>query len=1712
MKKLYALLLFLFTIFQVQAQCNLSLSSTLPTRWVSGNNGAMFDITTGANPITVTGFDMHFAGGETTPYEIYYKLGSHTGFENTSAAWTNAGSALAVSSWAFNLVPVPISLSITIPANTTYSFYITSTSGGVVYIEGDSGSTTISNSDITVGNPTRISYPFGAGGIVVATSNILAKVNYYITGSSQATITTTGILTELYTKAISQNASLPYTATTGTPVSYSINWDAAANTAGLADQASTNFTFTSGAGNLNTITIPANLAAGTYRGNLTIRNAGNCTNVTPQPITLKINEPFTCPADITVPNDAGLCDAVVNYTLPVAITKKLNVLVLGGTYESDVRQKLLSTNQFNTVDAININASTPDLVTLKKYDALLLYTFSNALNSTQLGNTLVQYIDGGGGVVDAAYEATFSHILGAYDTDLYRVIRTNSSSGKSGQVSLGTIELPSHPIMKDVISFDGGTYSFRNDSNVLTPNSYVVARYNNNEMLVMAKENVGPLAARRACLNFFPPSSSVGSGLWNPTTDGAKLMANALKWVGGKATQTAGLASGAVFPVGTTTNTFEYTDTNGDIQTCSFDVTVNDTEAPVADLASLPTITAQCEVTSITAPTAADNCIGAVTGTTTTTFPITASTTVVWTYTDGTNTSTQNQTVTIADTMAPVADVVTLSTITAQCEVAGITAPTATDNCIGAVTGTTTTTFPITASTTVVWTYTDGTNTSTQDQTVTIADTTAPVADLASLTTITAQCEVAGITAPTATDNCIGVVTGTTTTTFPITASTTVVWTYTDGTNTSTQNQIVTIADTMAPVADLASLTTITAQCEVAGITAPTATDNCIGAVTGTTTTTFPITASTTVVWTYTDGTNTSTQNQIVTIADTMAPVADAVTLSTITAQCEVAGITPPTATDNCIGAVTGTTTTIFPITASTTVVWTYSDGTNSSTQNQIVTIADTTAPVADLASLTSITAQCEVAGITPPTATDNCIGAVTGTTTTTFPITASTTVVWTYTDGINTSTQNQTVTIADTTAPVADLASLTTITAQCEVAGITAPTATDNCRGVVTGTTTTTFPITASTTVVWTYTDGTNISTQNQIVTIADTTAPVADLASLTTITAQCEVAGITPPTATDNCIGAVTGTTTTIFPITASTTVVWTYTDGINTSTQNQTVTIADTTAPVADLASLTTITAQCEVAGITAPTATDNCIGAVTGTTKTTFPITASTTVVWTYTDGTNTSTQNQTVTIADTMAPVADVVTLSTITAQCEVAGITAPTATDNCIGAVTGTTTTTFPITASTTVVWTYTDGTNTSTQDQTVTIADTTAPVADAVTLSTITAQCEVADITAPTATDNCIGAVTGTTTTTFPITASTTVVWTYTDGTNTSTQNQTVTIADTTAPVVITKNITIQLNSLGNAVITTMDIDNGSTDNCGIASMALDKNIFNCSNVGVNTVSLIVTDTSGNSASQTASVLVEVVPIVNVSNLSQQFCAVDKPLVSDISIPYNVLNWFADPLSTQVLLPQEALRSGIYYAEVSINTCNTSRIPVTIIVNDEASPSGNAMQYFCRENEAVISDLITNEKEILWYDTASGGVPLDSYVLLEDKHKYYASYFGEKCESSKRFEVEVVFNYCEVIIHNGISANGDGKNDYFNIEGASTFKDNQLEIFNSWGSIVYEIKNYGQADNLFRGYANKGTRLGNGLLPFGTYYYVFSFTNQENKRVIKKGFLHLNP
>ncbi|MCW5520262.1 HYR domain-containing protein [Aureitalea sp. L0-47] len=109
-----------------------------------------------------------------------------------------------------------------------------------------------------------------------------------------------------------------------------------------------------------------------------------------------------------------------------------------------------------------------------------------------------------------------------------------------------------------------------------------------------------------------------------------------------------------------------------------------------------------------------------------------------------------------------------------------------------------------------------------------------------------------------------------------------------------------------------------------------------------------------------------------------------------------------------------------------------------------------------------------------------------------------------------------------------------------------------------------------------------------------------------------------------------------------------------------------------------------------------------------------------------------------------------------------------------------------------------------------------------------------------------------------FPV-GTTTNTFVVTDAAgNSDTCSFDVIVIDNEPPVAICQDITVQLDANGMASITAAQIDNGSTDNCGIASLSVSPSTFDCSNVGANTVTLTVTDTSGNSSTCTATVTVE--------------------------------------------------------------------------------------------------------------------------------------------------------------------------------------------------------------------------------------------------------------
>jgi hypothetical protein len=158
---------------------------------------------------------------------------------------------------------------------------------------------------------------------------------------------------------------------------------------------------------------------------------------------------------------------------------------------------------------------------------------------------------------------------------------------------------------------------------------------------------------------------------------------------------------------------------------------------------------------------------------------------------------------------------------------------------------------------------------------------------------------------------------------------------------------VVNVIDTIAPMPTISSLPTVYFDCAGTLTVIPTAQDICANNINGITTSNlnFSSIGTYTVSWNYLASNNlTVTQNQIIIVQDTIAPVPDSMMLPTITATCSVVVSAVPTATDLCNGVINATTVdSLTYATAGTyNITWMYKDlQGNTSTQIQQVLITN---------------------------------------------------------------------------------------------------------------------------------------------------------------------------------------------------------------------------------------------------------------------------------------------------------------------------------------------------------------------------------------------------------------------------------------------------------------------------------------------------------------------------------------------------------------------------------------------------------------------------------------------------------------------------------------------------------------------------------------------------------------------------------------------------
>jgi gliding motility-associated-like protein len=127
--------------------------------------------------------------------------------------------------------------------------------------------------------------------------------------------------------------------------------------------------------------------------------------------------------------------------------------------------------------------------------------------------------------------------------------------------------------------------------------------------------------------------------------------------------------------------------------------------------------------------------------------------------------------------------------------------------------------------------------------------------------------------------------------------------------------------------------------------------------------------------------------------------------------------------------------------------------------------------------------------------------------------------------------------------------------------------------------------------------------------------------------------------------------------------------------------------------------------------------------------------------------------------------------------------------------------------------------------------------------------------------------------------------------------------------------------------------------------------------------------------------------------------------------------------------------------------------------------------------------------------DIGKGGEIKDTAIFFVSEFSKRPSKYCNKLFSYLDTVVITIKPY-RIFVPEGFSPNNDGVNDFFVISSEVPLK-MELSIYNRWGNLVYENKDY---KNDWNGIPNKGLIVGGEGVPDGTYYIYYNVNEKEQE------------
>ena len=178
-----------------------------------------------------------------------------------------------------------------------------------------------------------------------------------------------------------------------------------------------------------------------------------------------------------------------------------------------------------------------------------------------------------------------------------------------------------------------------------------------------------------------------------------------------------------------------------------------------------------------------------------------------------------------------------------------------------------------------------------------------------------------------------------------------------------------------------------------------------------------------------------------------------------------------------------------------------------------------------------------------------------------------------------------------------------------------------------------------------------------------------------------------------------------------------------------------------------------------------------------------------------------------------------------------------------------------------------------------------------------------------------------------------------------------------------------------------------------------------------------------------------------------------------------------------------------------SATTAKGTPVTISVLANDTLNGAVTPTVVTHPTNGTAVE----NTDGTVEYRPYTGFVGTDSFV--------YEICNGAGCSSAT---VTVKING-DIIVYNGVSLNGNDKNNHFHIGGIENYPNNKVRIYNRWGVEVFSVEGYDNVTKVFKGISDgRVTVEASDRLPQGTYYYIIEYVDDHNKTQTEVGWLYL--